>query len=115
MFMQVCIQWFLIVFNLCSYRFSMQADFLQLFQVFSGSQFQNNVVSNTEGSSSFFTHGSGGGGLISPSSNAGQNADRSSRGGDSNESSPHGVNSGSNSPHLRLVFGHISIQQKSKK
>ena len=71
------------------------------------------MVSNTEGSSSFFTHGSGGGGLISPSSNAGQNADRSSRGGDSNESSPHGVNSGSNSPHLRLVFGHISIQQKS--
>jgi len=76
-------------------------------QVFPGSQFQNNVVSNTEGSSSFFTHGSGGGGLISPSSNAGQNADRSSRGGDSNESSPHGVNSGSNSPHLSHgLFGH---------
>lgn len=76
-------------------------------QVFSGSPFQNNVVSNTEGSSPFFTHGSGGGGLISPSSNSGQNADRSSRGGDSNESSPHGVNSGSNSPHLSHgLFGH---------
>ena len=67
------------------------------------------MVSNTEGSSPFFTHGSGGGGLISPSSNAGQTADRNSRGGDSNESSPHGVNSGSNSPHLRCVMSSNSL------
>jgi len=72
-------------------------------QVFPGSPFQSSMVSNAEGSSPFFTHGSGGGGLIAPPSNGNQNTDRNNRGGDSNGSSPHGVNSGSNSPHLRYI------------
>ena len=59
------------------------------------------MVSNAEGSSPFFTHGSGGGGLIAPPSNGNQNADRNNRGGDSNGSSPHG--STTNSPHLRYI------------